>query len=72
MELMALEITNLRVLSGIRQGQKAHLGPEVSMLKIKGSEIIQTLAELKMHAWATMRCPMCERRWIWIGAAIRC
>ncbi|MGO9949630.1 MAG: acyl-CoA dehydrogenase family protein [Steroidobacteraceae bacterium] len=51
MELMALEITNLRVLSGYAKDQKAQsLGPEVSMLKIKGSEIIQTLAELKMHA----------------------
>jgi alkylation response protein AidB-like acyl-CoA dehydrogenase len=49
LELMALEITNLRVLSGYAKDQKA-LGPEVSMLKIKGSEIIQTLAELKMHA----------------------
>jgi alkylation response protein AidB-like acyl-CoA dehydrogenase len=49
MELMALEITNLRVLSGFAKDHKA-LGPEVSMLKIKGSEIIQTLAELKMHA----------------------
>jgi alkylation response protein AidB-like acyl-CoA dehydrogenase len=49
MELMALEITNLRVLSGYAKDSKA-LGPEVSMLKIKGSEIIQSLAELKMHA----------------------
>jgi alkylation response protein AidB-like acyl-CoA dehydrogenase len=49
MELMALEITNLRVLSGYAKDAKA-LGPEVSMLKIKGSEIIQSLAELKMHA----------------------
>jgi alkylation response protein AidB-like acyl-CoA dehydrogenase len=49
MELMALEITNLRVLSGYARDSKA-LGPEVSMLKIKGSEIIQTLAELEMHA----------------------
>jgi alkylation response protein AidB-like acyl-CoA dehydrogenase len=49
MELMALEVTNLRVLSGYAKDQKA-LGPEVSMLKIKGSEIIQSLAELKMHA----------------------
>jgi alkylation response protein AidB-like acyl-CoA dehydrogenase len=37
------------VLSGYAKDSKA-LGPEVSMLKIKGSEIIQTLAELKMHA----------------------
>jgi alkylation response protein AidB-like acyl-CoA dehydrogenase len=49
MELMALEITNLRVLSGYAKDSKA-LGPEVSMLKIKGSEIIQSLAELKMRA----------------------
>ena len=49
MELMALEITNLRVLSGYAKDAKA-LSPEVSMLKIKGSEIIQSLAELKMHA----------------------
>jgi len=49
MELMALEITNLRVLSGYAKDSKA-LGPEVSMLKIKGSEIIQSLAELKMQA----------------------
>jgi alkylation response protein AidB-like acyl-CoA dehydrogenase len=49
MELMALEITNLRVLSGYAKDSR-ELGPEVSMLKIKGSEIIQSLAELKMHA----------------------
>jgi alkylation response protein AidB-like acyl-CoA dehydrogenase len=49
MELMALEITNLRVLSGYAKDERA-LGPEVSMLKIKGSQIIQTLAELKMQA----------------------
>jgi alkylation response protein AidB-like acyl-CoA dehydrogenase len=49
MELMALEITNLRVLSGYAKDSRA-LGPEVSMLKIKGSEIIQSLAELKMQA----------------------
>src|SRR5579863_5852214 len=49
LELMALEITNLRVLSATAKEQRA-LGPEVSVLKIKGSEIIQQLAELKMHA----------------------
>jgi alkylation response protein AidB-like acyl-CoA dehydrogenase len=49
MELMALEITNLRVLSGYAKHSR-DLGPEVSMLKIKGSEIIQSLAELKMRA----------------------
>jgi alkylation response protein AidB-like acyl-CoA dehydrogenase len=49
MELMALEVTNLRVLSGYAKDAR-ELGPEVSMLKIKGSEIIQSLAELKMRA----------------------
>jgi alkylation response protein AidB-like acyl-CoA dehydrogenase len=49
LELMALEITNLRVLSAMAGGSSAP-GPEVSALKIKGSEIIQQLAELQMHA----------------------
>jgi alkylation response protein AidB-like acyl-CoA dehydrogenase len=49
LELMALEITNLRVLWAV--SMEAHApGPEVSLLKIKGSEIIQQLAELQMHA----------------------
>jgi alkylation response protein AidB-like acyl-CoA dehydrogenase len=48
LELMALETTNLRVLSAAAGG--AAPGPEVSLLKIKGSEIIQQLAELQMHA----------------------
>ena len=46
---MALEITNLRVLSADRERTRAP-GPEASILKIKGSEIIQQLAELQMHA----------------------
>jgi alkylation response protein AidB-like acyl-CoA dehydrogenase len=49
LELMALEITNLRVLSATANESRA-LGPEVSVLKIKGSEIQQTLAELQMRA----------------------
>jgi alkylation response protein AidB-like acyl-CoA dehydrogenase len=49
LELMALEITNLRVLSAVSSESRAP-GPEVSLLKIKGSEIIQQLAELQMHA----------------------
>jgi alkylation response protein AidB-like acyl-CoA dehydrogenase len=49
LELMALEITNLRVLSAVATESRAP-GPEVSLLKIKGSEIIQQLAELQMHA----------------------
>ena len=49
LELMALEITNLRVLSAEASESRAP-GPEASILKIKGSEIIQRLAELQMHA----------------------
>jgi alkylation response protein AidB-like acyl-CoA dehydrogenase len=48
LEVQALEITNLRVLSALaREGRSP--GPEASLLKIKGSEILQQLAELKMH-----------------------
>src|SRR5258708_11978804 len=49
LELMALEITNLRVLTATANESRA-LGPEVSVLKIKGSEIQQTLSELQMQA----------------------
>ena len=49
MELMALEITNLRVIS--TEGEKKRApGPEASILKIKGSEIQQMLTELQMQA----------------------
>ena len=48
LELMALEITNLRVLSS--EGKKQAPGPEASILKIKGSEIQQMLTELLMQA----------------------
>jgi len=47
-ELMALEVTLLRVIS---QGQTQHdPGPEASMLKIKGTEIQQVLTELMIEA----------------------
>ncbi len=49
LELTALEITNLRVLSADASESRAP-GPEASILKIKGSEIIQEIAELQMHA----------------------
>jgi alkylation response protein AidB-like acyl-CoA dehydrogenase len=49
LEIQALEITNLRVLSALAHERRSP-GPEASLLKIKGSEILQTLAELKMHA----------------------
>ena len=45
---MALEITNLRFLDQLRRGNAP--GAEVSMLKIKGTEIQQSLTELMMQA----------------------
>jgi alkylation response protein AidB-like acyl-CoA dehydrogenase len=47
-DLMALEITNLRVLSA--EAERRAPGPEASLLKIKGTEIQQALSELMMHA----------------------
>jgi alkylation response protein AidB-like acyl-CoA dehydrogenase len=47
-ELMALEITCMRVLSA--ESEQRAPGPEASLLKIKGSEIQQTLSELTMQA----------------------
>jgi hypothetical protein len=46
-ELMALEITNLRYLDQLRGGRAP--GAEVSLLKIKGTEIQQALSELMMQ-----------------------
>ena len=48
-ELMALEITNLRFLDQMRRSGQPP-GADVSMLKIKGTEIQQTLAELMLQA----------------------
>jgi alkylation response protein AidB-like acyl-CoA dehydrogenase len=58
LELMALEITNMRVLSAEKdkRGAKA-MGPEASILKIKGSEIQQTLTELMMQALGNYALP---------------
>jgi len=46
-ELMALEITNMRFLDEVRR--TGNIGPEVSMLKIRGTEIQQALTELTMQ-----------------------
>ena len=55
-ELMALEITNLRFLDQMRRtGQPP--GADVSMLKIKGTEIQQSLTELMMQAVGPMAQP---------------
>jgi alkylation response protein AidB-like acyl-CoA dehydrogenase len=47
-ELMALEVTNLRFLDQLRGGRAP--GADVSMLKIRGTEIQQALTELMMEA----------------------
>ncbi len=47
-ELMALTITNLRFLDQLKGGRVP--GAEVSMLKIKGTEIQQSLTELMLEA----------------------
>ena len=47
-DLMALEITNLRVLSAERE--KRAPGPEASILKIKGTEIQQAISELLLQS----------------------
>jgi alkylation response protein AidB-like acyl-CoA dehydrogenase len=46
-ELIALEITNMRFLDQLRGGRAP--GAEVSMLKIKGTEIQQAITELAMQ-----------------------
>ncbi|MBI2204462.1 MAG: acyl-CoA dehydrogenase family protein [Candidatus Rokubacteria bacterium] len=47
-ELMALEITNLRFLDQLRRGDRPP-GAEVSMLKIRGTEIQQAITEMMMQ-----------------------
>ena len=55
-ELMALEITNLRVLAA--EAERRAPGPEASLLKIKGTQIQQALSELMMHAAGPRALPM--------------
>ena len=55
-ELMALEITNLRFLDQMRRSGQPP-GADVSMLKIKGTEIQQALTELAMQAAGPMAQP---------------
>ncbi len=54
-ELMALEITVLKVVSA--EGTRRGPGPEASMLKIKGTEIQQGLTELMVEAVGPMALP---------------
>jgi alkylation response protein AidB-like acyl-CoA dehydrogenase len=46
-ELMALEVTNMRFVDELRR--TGNIGPEVSMLKIKGTEIQQAITEMMMQ-----------------------
>jgi alkylation response protein AidB-like acyl-CoA dehydrogenase len=54
-DLMALEITNLRLIASIRDGSAAGAVP--SILKIKGSEVQQRLTELMMEALGPYAAP---------------
>jgi alkylation response protein AidB-like acyl-CoA dehydrogenase len=47
-ELMALELTNLRVISA--EAERRAPGPEASLLKIKGTELQQAVSEMMMQA----------------------
>ena len=55
-ELTALAITNLRFVDRLRGGRAP--GAEVSMLKIKGTEIQQALTELMMEAAGPLALPI--------------
>jgi alkylation response protein AidB-like acyl-CoA dehydrogenase len=50
-ELMALEITNMRVI--VADAEKRAPGPEASILKIRGTEIAQRISELRIEAHGT-------------------
>ena len=55
-DLMALEITNLRVLAA--EAERRTPGPEASILKIKGTEIQQAITELLAQAVGTYALPL--------------
>ena len=69
-DLMALEITNLRVLVADREGRPP--GPEASILKIKGTEIQQALTELMMDAVGSYALPHLPAAWSnhWLGERV--
>ncbi|MBC3906844.1 acyl-CoA dehydrogenase family protein [Undibacterium umbellatum] len=59
-DLMALEMTNLRVLSAEEQSHAP--GPEASILKIKGTEIQQAITELLVMAVGEQALPLRDRQ----------
>jgi len=69
-DLMALEITNLRMLAAEEEGKPP--GAQVSMLKIKGTEIQQALTELMMEAVGPYALPYLPAQWSdhWLGERV--
>ena len=67
-DLMALEMTVLRVAAAEREGKAP--GPEASILKIKGTDIQQALTELQMEAVGPSALPHLPMAWgdNWIGS----
>lgn len=61
-ELMALEITELRTLSSVEQGSAP--GPESSILKIRGTEIGQRIMDLTIEAYGYYGVPYPQQRLI--------
>ncbi len=68
-ELMALDVLNLRVLAAARD--RGSPGPMASMLKIKGSELYQRIAELILETQgkAALPCRFDDGRWMQDPAA---
>jgi alkylation response protein AidB-like acyl-CoA dehydrogenase len=69
-DLLALEITDLRVASAEREGRPP--GPEASILKIKGTEIQQALTELMMETVGPYALPHLPDAWgdHWLGERV--
>ena len=61
-ELMALEVTELRTLASVEQGGAP--GPESSILKIRGTEISQRISDLTIEAYGYYGVPYPQQRLI--------
>ena len=57
-ELMALEVTNMRFVDQVRR--TGQIGADVSILKIRGTEIQQAITQLKMDAAGPLAHPVRE------------
>jgi alkylation response protein AidB-like acyl-CoA dehydrogenase len=69
-DILALEVTVLRVAAAEREGKAP--GPEASILKIRGTEIQQSLTELQMEVIGPYALPHLPMAWgdNWIGATV--